>query len=484
MNFSEILERVKGIEPSFQSPAFLFDECFRRKAHNYPVNKGVFSYFLRLTQTNKTTKTNCVCYTSVSRWHGQVFNRRISMASIHKKPSRASWLASYRDAEGTQHLVSTKIEHTPPGKDGKERAVKAATNRRLAQEMATRLEEAERGNATEAHWRKLLGDISERVNNRRLEFKIVELFLHDWLARAEKTKAGGTHERYKGIVNNFLGSLGSKAKAALSDVTVRDVQKFIESRLENGRNPSTVRTDCKILNAPFALAMRQGLILSNPVAAAEIPEGAKESRAPFSTEQVGELLKATDALAREDAANTAVWNEWKTCIMVGFYTGARLGDAVAMTVGHFDFDQHTLKMRPQKTSRMKRDLVIPLHPNLEAHVLDLPVADAKEMLCPGMGRRKVSGKYGLSIQFHRVMAKAGIVQETVAARGTAGHKFNKFTFHSLRHSFVSALANAGIAPDVRQLLAGHSDEKSHAVYTHTQLATLRAAVTKLPSITA
>ena len=301
------------------------------------------------------------------------------MASIHKKPSRASWLASYRDAEGRQHLVSTKIEHTPPGKDVKERAVNASTNRRLAQEMATRLEEAERGNATEVHWRKLLGDISERVNKRRLEFKIVEPFLNDWLARAEKTKSAGTHERYKGIVNNFVKSLGTKAKAALSDVTVQDVQKFIEWRLEGGRNPSTVRTDCKILNAPFALALRQGLILSNPVAAAEIPEGAKESRAPFTPEQIGDLLKATDALARQDKENEAMWREWRTCILVGFFTGARLGDAVGMTVGHFDFDQHTLKMRPQKTSRMKRDLIIPLHPNLEAHVLDLPRENAKDV---------------------------------------------------------------------------------------------------------
>lgn len=405
------------------------------------------------------------------------------MASIQKKPGRASWLASYRDAEGRQHLVSLKIAHTPAGKDIKERAVSAATNRRLAQEMATRLEEAERGNATEAHWRKLLGDVSERVNKRRLEFKIVEPFLNDWLARAERTKSAGTHERYKGIVNNFVKSLGTKARAALSDVTVQDVQKFIEWRLEGGRNPSTVRTDCKILNAPFALAMRQGLILSNPVAAAEIPEGAKESRAPFTPDQIGDLLKATDSLAREDKENAPMWREWRTCILVGFFTGARLGDAVGMTVGHFDFDQHTLKMRPQKTSRMKRDLIIPLHPNLETHVLDLPRENAKDVLCPSLARRKVSGKSGLSTQFHRIIAKAGIVQETVEARGKSGHSFNKFTFHSLRHSFVSTLANAGIAPDVRQLLAGHSDEKSHAVYTHTQIATLRAAVTKIPSIT-
>jgi integrase len=94
----------------------------------------------------------------------------------------------------------------------------------------------------------------------------------------------------------------------------------------------------------------------------------------------------------------------------------------------------------------------------------------------------VSGKYGLSLQFHKIMAEAGIKQETIAAAGSAGHEFNKFTFHSLRHSFISEMANAGIAPDVRQLLAGHSDDRSHAVYTHTQIDTLRAAVKKLPAI--
>jgi integrase len=404
------------------------------------------------------------------------------MASIHKQKGRAFWYASYRDTAGRQHLVSTKILHTPLGHTPKERAGNAAKNRRLAVEIGMRLEEAERGNATEAHLRKLLADVSERVNQSRLEFKTVHAFLTDWLARAQKTKSAGTYERYSGIVKNFLKSLGSKEKAKLADITVRDVQKFIQDRLDGGRNPSTVRTDCKILNAPFALALRQGLTLSNPVAAAEIPEGAKESRAPFTSEQVGNLLKACDTLATEDLAQAPIWKEWRTCILIGFYTGVRLGDAVGMTLPCFDLEKHLLKVRPQKTSRKKRDLIIPLHPELEAHVLDLPVGEKQPLLCPTLAKRKVSGKYGLSIQFHKILAAAEIKQETVAATGEAGHTFNKYTFHSLRHSFVSELANAGIAPDVRQLLAGHSDDRSHAVYTHTQLATLRAAVAKLPRL--
>lgn len=404
------------------------------------------------------------------------------MASIHKQSGRSYWYASFRDAEGKYHFVSTKIKHAPEGPSAKERATKAANNRRLAQDMATRLEEAEVGNATEAHLRKLLSDVSERVNQSRLEFKSVDVFLNDWLARAEKTKSDGTHERYSGIVKNFLKSLGSKAKAKLTDITVRDVQKFIQERLDGGRNPSTVRTDCKILNAPFALALRQGLSLSNPVAAADIPDGAKESRAPFTSEQVGDLLGACDKLAQADVENAKVWKEWKTCILIGFYTGVRLGDAVAMPLSAFDLDKHLLKVRPQKTSRKKRDLIIPLHPDFEAHVLDLPVGEGQGPLCPTLAKRKVSGKYGLSIQFHNILAVAGVKQETIEAAGKAGHSFNKYTFHSLRHSFVSELANAGIAPDVRQILAGHSEDRSHAVYTHTQLETLRAAVRRLPGI--
>jgi integrase len=227
--------------------------------------------------------------------------------------------------------------------------------------------------------------------------------------------------------------------------------------------------------------MRQGLTLSNPVAAAEIPEGAKESRSPFTNEQVGALLDATETLARENQSDREIWKEWKTCIMIGYYTGVRLGDTVDLTVANFDFEKHVLKVRPQKTRRMKRDLIIPLHPQLESHVRNIRIADGARF-CPHLALKKVGGKSGLSNQFHLILEKAGVKQETVEAKGKNGRDFNKFTFHSLRHSFVSELANAGIAPDVRQLLSGHADERSHAVYTHTQLATLRRAIDVLPRL--
>jgi hypothetical protein len=44
------------------------------------------------------------------------------------------------------------------------------------------------------------------------------------------------------------------------------------------------------------------------------------------------------------------------------------------------------------------------------------------------------------------------------------------------------MANAGVAPEVRMKLTGHSDKDVHASYTHHELETLRAAVAHIPSV--
>jgi integrase len=49
---------------------------------------------------------------------------------------------------------------------------------------------------------------------------------------------------------------------------------------------------------------------------------------------------------------------------------------------------------------------------------------------------------------------------------------------SLRHSFTSALANQGVASEVRMKLTGHKTESAHRGYTHHKLEKLRVAVEK------
>jgi integrase len=55
------------------------------------------------------------------------------------------------------------------------------------------------------------------------------------------------------------------------------------------------------------------------------------------------------------------------------------------------------------------------------------------------------------------------------------------TFHSLRHTFSSWLAEEDVHSDVRQKLTGHSSAGIHSRYTHHNESLNRAAL-KLPQL--
>jgi integrase len=99
---------------------------------------------------------------------------------------------------------------------------------------------------------------------------------------------------------------------------------------------------------------------------------------------------------------------------------------------------------------------------------------------PGMADKGPGGRHGLSESFKRIVRKSGLDLQTV--QGGGDRKSSRRTFHALRHSFTSALANAGVAPELRMKLTGHSSEAVHRGYTHHELETLKAAISKLPPL--
>ncbi|MEY2531902.1 MAG: hypothetical protein QOI96_1987 [Verrucomicrobiota bacterium] len=56
------------------------------------------------------------------------------------------------------------------------------------------------------------------------------------------------------------------------------------------------------------------------------------------------------------------------------------------------------------------------------------------------------------------------------------------TFHSLRHSFNSEMASAGVGEKLPMKLTGHATREQNKKYTHHELEPLRAAINRMPSI--
>jgi len=208
------------------------------------------------------------------------------------------------------------------------------------------------------------------------------------------------------------------------------------------------------------------LISTNPAEAIDLPANDAVERGAFTPAEVKMLV---------DEAK----GEWKTLIQLAYFTGARLSDCVRMEWQSVDFAKGTLTYTQGKTGLT---VPLPLHPALDAHLNTLATSDrAERFIMPGMADKGPGGRHGLSESFKAIMRKAGVDAQEVK-RDVGVRTLSRRTFHALRHSFTSALANAGVAPELRMKLTGHTTEAAHRGYTHHELETLRAAIAKLPTL--
>ena len=165
---------------------------------------------------------------------------------------------------------------------------------------------------------------------------------------------------------------------------------------------------------------------------------------------------------------------------MGFYTGARLRDIADMTWESINFEKGTINFIAGKT---KKETIIPIHPSLKEALLDAAGQDdPTASIFTSMAGKGTGGAHGLSSTFAKIMSKANIdPQSSKAGIGKARTK-NSLSFHSLRHSFNSILANEDIAGEVRRKLTGHSSDEMNQNYTHLELEKLREAVNVMPEL--
>ena len=323
------------------------------------------------------------------------------------------------------------------------------------------------GTLVEANARKVLADLMERVGEEEtLRTMSIRDFFSGWLATKDANNSAGTAQRYRTVVDLFLSNLDKRAEKPLTALTSRDVEKFLNTRLNKSLAPRTVILDVKILRTALNTARRQGLITTNPAEAVELPKKPRGvERGTFTDAEVKLIVDAADG-------------EWKTLVLLGYFTGARLGDCCRMRWADFDLAANWMTYRQSKTGE---EVGQPIHPALLDHLEELAGTDeGAEFIMPGMAAKRPSGRNGLSLQFKRIAEKAGLDVGTVEGAGV--RKQSRRTFHALRHSFTSALANAGVAPELRKLLTGHKSEGAHKIYTHHERETLRRAVALVPSL--
>jgi integrase len=385
------------------------------------------------------------------------------MATVYRKANSPFYYAQFFDRHGKRISRSTR-----------------RTKKREAQAEAQRLEVEEKAGGAgggmlpkaysviveDAARAALAGELTlaraeelvmrlHRLANPDFEVVTLDQHLQAWVERQSIHVGRSTCAVYEDMRRHVIAAVGPRAAAApVGHLTADQVRKAVQVMREKGLRASTCNMHLRALRRALQTAVIEGLAKAN-VASPESVRVLKESdsshRAPFTADEVRAMIE------QEKTSD-----EWRGCILIGAHTGMRMGDVVSLQRNNVVGDR--LVVAHGKTGK---SVVCPISPQVRQWV-----GARTGALFPTLSTRS---RGTLSTAFKGIMRRAGVADRVELPSGEIARR----SYHSLRHTFTSWLAEADVQADVRQKLTGHSSAGIHARYTHHDEA-LDRAVAALP----
>ena len=162
-------------------------------------------------------------------------------------------------------------------------------------------------------------------------------------------------------------------------------------------------------------------------------------------------------------------DEIRIIYTIGMYTGQRLKDCVLLQWQNVDLEHRRIFVKQFKTGK---EVTIPLAPQLYAALLEARDWKTDHFVCPKTAERycknDARGKnIGSNLVNHdvlRVIRWIGL-ESSVSVPGRK-RKMTVYGFHSLRHSFASFCAEAGVPKAVLLSILGTDSAIADKYYTH------------------
>ena len=378
------------------------------------------------------------------------------MASLTKKPNSKFWFACFRDRGGKQRRRST-----------------GETNQRKAMEIARRYEQVAQHKLKPAKFRETLLELYREVYGATIPKATVRQFAEEWLKVKRPEVAQSSWDKYRKSVEKFLTFLRHDAELDISLITRAHITSF-RNDLAQKVAPATANVDLKTIKRLLRAAKRDGYIDDNPAEFVDtIRRDNAQGRRPLSIPEIQATISIADP-------------EWQSLIRFGLYTGQRLADLALLTWSNIDLERNEIRFVTRKTGKR---IILPITGALRSHILSLAASDdPKAPLHPRAFKtvKRQSRTGTLSNQFAALLADAGLrvrVDHSGKGKGRGARRSQgEVSFHSLRHTAVSLLKDAGIPEAVVMEMVGHDSEQMSAHYTHVGREALERAAAALPEL--
>lgn len=267
-----------------------------------------------------------------------------------------------------------------------------------------------------------------------------------WIADAEagvaRTRSGTPYKpsavrSYREALHDrILPRLGAHR---LRDIRRRDLQAFVDELVRDGLAPQTVRNMLLPLRVVFRRAIALGDVEANPTMGLHLPAPSAAERKVVTPEHARSLVEAIT-----DARDRAIY-------ATALFTGLRRGELMALRWQDIDVAGGVLSVTrawdpkerayvAPKSARGTRKVGIPLGLVDHLHAWKATCAWAD----------------GLAFGESDAWPFRDDALATRVARDWKAAGLDGLTLHECRHTFVTWMAESGVAVDVVQRVAGHS----------------------------
>jgi integrase len=268
-----------------------------------------------------------------------------------------------------------------------------------------------------------------------------------WLTGTRPTLKATTADSYEELLRTCVVPMFGDVK--IGAIQPSDVQAWVGALSGKGLSPSRVRKAAIVLRLVLTLAVRDGLIMTNPVVGVRLPKLVRREATYFETDTV-------------DAISDAMPAPYDTLVRLLGTLRLRWGEAAALRTRSVDLLHRRLRVS-ESVSEVKGRLVfdvpkthatrsVPLPTRLATELEGLLSADPQALLFTGPR----GGVLRYSWFYHRLW-RPTLAQLEVPAVG----------LHTLRHSAAARLVAAGASAKAIQSILGHSSAAfSLTVYGH------------------
>ena len=273
----------------------------------------------------------------------------------------------------------------------------------------------------------------------------------------------------------------------LAEVTEEAVAEYL-MQFKCNHSATTYNNHVCVLREVFRTLAEKAGVVNDPWANVCLRADDSVSRRELSLDEVERLYTSASKEGKE----------WKLLLATGIYTGLRLGDCCRLKWECVNLERQLIQVIPEKTKRHAhgKPVTIPIHPQLlaelqgkweEARKKREECADGGQeandtggFVNPAIADLYLNRKWQLDAGLRRIFKSANITM-SIRMDGRC-RKTVIASFHSLRHTFVSLSANAGVPLPVVQSIVGHCSTTMTRHYYHENEDILRQAVEAIPAI--